>query len=150
MQLVDPEIDKEARKKILKGIERYWERASLEAQPRMGEEWDDILEQMGKDKEIEAGVRQEDFYHLASGSYGELSDEWLVEVVKVILLRPEQTCEAEGWPRKKPELGNVAKQVGILKRLYVEGLEYLEDMGVYKNMSADREKEKPVSKNPSY
>lgn len=81
MQLVDPKIDKEARKKILKGIERYWGRASLGAQPRMGEEWDDILEQMGKDKEIEAGVQQEDFYHLASGLYGGLSDEWLVEAL---------------------------------------------------------------------
>jgi hypothetical protein len=50
MQLVDPKIDKEARKKFLKGVERYWGRASLGAQPRMGEEWDDILEQMGKDK----------------------------------------------------------------------------------------------------
>lgn len=66
------------------------------------------------------------------------------------MLRPEQTCEAEGWPRKKPGLGNVAKQVGFLKRLYVEGVEYLEDMGVYRNMSANREKGEPVSKNPSY
>jgi hypothetical protein len=37
-----------------------------------------------------------------------------------------------------------------MKRVYVVGVEYLEDLGVYRIMSADREKGEPVSKNPSY
>jgi hypothetical protein len=148
MKLINPNIAKEERAKILKAIERHWGRASHGAQADLGEEWDDILKRMGKDKEIKEGVRQEDFYTLAST--GGLSDEWMVEAARVILLKPEKTAVAEGWPRTKPLLGQAAAQVGFMKRLYESGVGFLEDLEVYRNMSAQREKGEPFLKNPSY
>jgi hypothetical protein len=51
---------------------------------------DEILETICMSKEIEEGIRQEDFYYLLSNG---MSDEWLVEAARVMLLKSEKVAE---------------------------------------------------------
>jgi hypothetical protein len=147
LKVLDTKKTSEARKKTIIAVARYWGRATCGAQSTMGQEWDEILEKICLSKEIEEGIRQEDFYYLSSNG---LSDEWLVEAARVMLLKPEMMAESEGWGRKKPHITDCARQASFMRRVFEEGVRYLEEIKVYKSAKADRESGEPFSKNPHF
>jgi hypothetical protein len=93
MEVLDTKKTSEARKKTISAVARHWGRATCGAQSTIGAEWDKILDTICLSKEIEEGIRQEDFYYLSSNG---LSDEWLVEAARVMLLKKEKVVESEG------------------------------------------------------
>lgn len=108
--LLTPNLGEEARGELMKKMERDYTRLVTGAQPDLGRDWDEVLEEFTRKPALEKALKKEDLYVASTSG---VKGEYLMQFTREVLLKDPDTVKLNGWSRTKAGYTSVARQVRL-------------------------------------